>query len=251
MRSNPWHICCISLCGPSISLINTFNHHTPPQKNIYIYRQTSKQSISNSNETEGKYNLFQFSAACWYFAESLTYRLQAEVDAGRAEPSSIVPLGLISTAIGGSMIEVRVCYLHVNDELTVFWMTDWLIADVCNFQRNGQQTPRLLPVLKRTPALTTKCSGTKKWFRIWTWRWKVRHNINSCPRSRGLPSLFFSLFSTLSVFLLLFMKNKHPRLSFDVCSLFVVALCWLACKLTTPPLYSHTRARIHPSACSQ
>eukprot|EP00729_Bicosta_minor_P002694 gene2694-25465_t len=67
--------------------------------------QTSKQSISNSNETEGKYNLFQFSAACWYFAESLTYRLQAEVDAGRAEPSSIVPLGLISTAIGGSMIE--------------------------------------------------------------------------------------------------------------------------------------------------
>ena len=66
---------------------------------------TSKQAIANSNATAGKYTLFGFSAACWYFAEALTYRMQAEVEAGRADPSSVVPLGLISTAIGGSMIE--------------------------------------------------------------------------------------------------------------------------------------------------
>ena len=131
-----------------------------------------------------------------------------------------------------------------RSSLTVFWMTDWLIADVCNFQRNGQQTPQLLPVLKRTPALTTKCSGTKKWFRIWTWRWKVRHNINSCPRSRGLPSLLFSLSSTLSVFLL----QQTP--SFIVWRLFFVRRgSLLACMQinNASPLLAHSCA--DPSIC--
>ena len=43
-------------------------------------------------------SLFNFAAACYYYAEALTDQFEA---AGKAAP----PLGLISTAIGGSMIE--------------------------------------------------------------------------------------------------------------------------------------------------
>lgn len=60
--------------------------------------KTARQAIADGNETTPTYSLFDFSAACWYFAEALTTTLRA---AGKPVPT----LGLISTAIGGSMIE--------------------------------------------------------------------------------------------------------------------------------------------------
>jgi hypothetical protein len=60
--------------------------------------KTAKQAIANSNASVGDYELFDFSAACWYWAEQLTAQMKAS---GQQPPT----LGLISTAIGGSMIE--------------------------------------------------------------------------------------------------------------------------------------------------
>ena len=57
--------------------------------------KTAAQSIADGNASSPDYSLFQFSAACWYFAEVLTNILGSEAP----------PLGLISTAIGGSMVE--------------------------------------------------------------------------------------------------------------------------------------------------
>lgn len=59
---------------------------------------TSKQAIADGNESVPLYTLFQFSAACYYTAETLT---DTFLSAGKPVP----PLGLISTAIGGSEIE--------------------------------------------------------------------------------------------------------------------------------------------------
>ena len=60
--------------------------------------RTARQSLANGNASVPSYALFDFSAACWYFAEELTFLHRR---AGREPP----PLGLVSTAIGGSMIE--------------------------------------------------------------------------------------------------------------------------------------------------
>eukprot|EP00911_Craspedida_sp_UC1_P000370 UC1_evm1s284 len=60
--------------------------------------KTARLAIADGNETVPSYSLFDFSAACWYFAESLTNQLKKE---GKEVPV----IGLISTAIGGSMIE--------------------------------------------------------------------------------------------------------------------------------------------------
>lgn len=60
--------------------------------------KTAKQAIANSNASAAQYELFDFSAACWYWAETLTAEMKAK---GETPPQ----LGLISTAIGGSMIE--------------------------------------------------------------------------------------------------------------------------------------------------
>jgi hypothetical protein len=40
-----------------------------------------------------------FGATCYYFAESLTDLMKAE------NPNDVVPIGLVQTAVGGSMIE--------------------------------------------------------------------------------------------------------------------------------------------------
>ena len=50
---------------------------------------------SKHEDTEAP--LLGFSAACWYFGEALTLNMM--------RMKEVVPLGLISTAIGGSMIE--------------------------------------------------------------------------------------------------------------------------------------------------
>lgn len=60
--------------------------------------RTARQSIAGGNASNPSYSLFQFSAACWYFAEVLTNTL-------RAANQPVPAIGLISTAIGGSMIE--------------------------------------------------------------------------------------------------------------------------------------------------
>jgi hypothetical protein len=44
--------------------------------------------------------LGRFAAACYYFAETLTDRMLAEVDGEAA----VVPFGLIMSAFGGTMI---------------------------------------------------------------------------------------------------------------------------------------------------
>jgi hypothetical protein len=71
---------------------------------------TTKQAIANGNESSPEYTLFDFSAACYYFAEGLTDLMKSD-ETHRDKNSTVgaegavVPLGLINTAIGGSMIE--------------------------------------------------------------------------------------------------------------------------------------------------
>ena len=68
--------------------------------------KTAKEAATCTNSTNGKVvecdytgpPLFQFSAACWYFAEALTDKFVA---VGKTPPT----IGLVNTAIGGSMIE--------------------------------------------------------------------------------------------------------------------------------------------------
>ena len=66
---------------------------------------TAKQSIIPVNGTaHGQHDklvkpLFSFSAACWYFGESLTRLMRDDKD------SEVIPLGLMCTAIGGTQIE--------------------------------------------------------------------------------------------------------------------------------------------------
>lgn len=64
---------------------------------------TAAQALANGNSTVPDYALFQFSAACWYFGQELTNQLAFA--AGVSTHAAVTPIGLISTAIGGSMIE--------------------------------------------------------------------------------------------------------------------------------------------------
>eukprot|EP00040_Diaphanoeca_grandis_P027003 m.152468 g.152468 ORF g.152468 m.152468 type:complete len:151 (+) comp30808_c0_seq2:632-1084(+) len=74
---------------------------------------TARQSIAMSNVTSEDYTLFQFSGACWYFAEGLSMRMREQERLDNAGTTlshtrALRPLCLsdfISTAIGGSMIE--------------------------------------------------------------------------------------------------------------------------------------------------
>jgi hypothetical protein len=62
--------------------------------------KTAKQSIADGNASSPSYSLFDFSAACFYFAQELTDLLQSG--------DGVVPLGMINTAIGGSMVSFGV-----------------------------------------------------------------------------------------------------------------------------------------------
>jgi hypothetical protein len=64
--------------------------------NAYPWK-TAKEAAADVNISRQDGGLFTFSAACWYFAEALSERLAADGEQ--------IPLGLIDTAIGGSMIE--------------------------------------------------------------------------------------------------------------------------------------------------
>ena len=63
--------------------------------------QTAQEASAGDNCNEQKgCNLGRFAAACYYFAETLTDRMLAEVDGEAA----VVPFGLIMSAFGGTMI---------------------------------------------------------------------------------------------------------------------------------------------------
>ena len=62
--------------------------------------QTAAMAAAGGNASAPDYPLFKFSAVCYYYAEALTDALLAAFP-GQAAP----PLGLVSTAVGGSMIE--------------------------------------------------------------------------------------------------------------------------------------------------
>jgi hypothetical protein len=66
---------------------------------------TAKDAVNATHMETSK--LFQFSAACWYFAEALTLEFEA---AGKTPPT----LGLVNTAIGGSMIEGKLGRLFLS-----------------------------------------------------------------------------------------------------------------------------------------
>ena len=63
---------------------------------------TGMMAAKAVNLTTRKGGLFDFSAACWYFAESLARRLAAEA---KENNKAVVPIGILDTAIGGTMIE--------------------------------------------------------------------------------------------------------------------------------------------------
>jgi sialate O-acetylesterase len=66
-------------------------------------RLTGKMAAEAVNVTSNRGGLFDFSAACWYFAEGLSRRLAAQ--AAENNEAAVVPIGVLDTAIGGTMIE--------------------------------------------------------------------------------------------------------------------------------------------------
>eukprot|EP00041_Stephanoeca_diplocostata_P003986 m.39872 g.39872 ORF g.39872 m.39872 type:complete len:692 (+) comp14765_c0_seq1:111-2186(+) len=66
--------------------------------------RTALEAISDGNASVPSYALFNFSGACWYFGQKLTDLLENDMSKGSTS-NSVTPIGLISTAIGGSMIE--------------------------------------------------------------------------------------------------------------------------------------------------
>ncbi len=89
---------------------------------------TTSLAVADGNQSVPSYSLFEFSAACYYFAESLTDQM---VQAGETPP----PLGLINTAIGGTMIEAwstntttKSCknYTDIGPAMQGLWDTDVL-----------------------------------------------------------------------------------------------------------------------------
>ena len=64
---------------------------------------TAKQAAAAVNLTSRSGGLFDFSAACWYFAQELT-ELMSEA-AFEERDGTVVPIGILDTAIGGSRIE--------------------------------------------------------------------------------------------------------------------------------------------------
>jgi hypothetical protein len=59
---------------------------------------TASQAIADGNWTVPSFSLFQFPSTCWYFAQALS-------DEWRRDGLPTIPIGLISTAVGGTQIE--------------------------------------------------------------------------------------------------------------------------------------------------
>jgi hypothetical protein len=96
---------------PSIRIFH-FDHNPQPSPQYIVDPslvttpwQTAQQASAKGCNTPQGCDLGHFSAACYYFAESLTDRMANEKN------GEVVPMGLIMSAYGGTMIGEIVCIM--------------------------------------------------------------------------------------------------------------------------------------------
>lgn len=76
--------------------------HNPQLKPTYVTNGSIISPWKTAATALADGSLDKFAATCWYFGESLTDRMMSETEAHGGE---IVPIGLIESAFGGTMIE--------------------------------------------------------------------------------------------------------------------------------------------------